>query len=692
MLNMSSALAILATITTISGLRNAILHDFHDGERYEIRGTVARMRQDHDCHLVVSDGSDFISLTSTNGCTASKGDVIIARGHTGIDRDGHLKLYFHAIDKIGKGQPPEPVPIDSRQLSDESMASRIVRMTGIVIDIVQDDIDPRWCFLLIKDAHGSYFASLPLNIRNLHAQSLIGAKVSLCGSAGRGLGGKRQFTDSVISLYNREDITVLDPPPADPFDVPRIDSMKGLSPRSLNGLDRRRADGTVLAVWHGDRILIRRNNGKVSRVDLAYRPQDESMPLPKPGDRISALGFPRTDLFNLNLIRASFRIFPESPCPSSPEMPTDVSADDIFSGRYGKHQIRPKYHGQLIRLAGDIIEARDRTISLSCRDYTLTVDASACPDVPEGLDKGCRLAVTGICVINFENCLPTEAFPRIHGVTIVPRSAEDIRILSRPPWWTPGRLLAVIGILLASLFGFVVWNRILNRLVERRSRELLKEQVAHSSSVLRIDERTRLAVELHDSLSQNLAGVACQMAATRNSLESDPGSVRSRLLAAEHMLKACRTELRMCLFDLRSDMLEEPEFPSAIRKALEQVEHNADISIDFDIRRNAVRDSTAHALLCIIRELVANAVRHGHATHIAIAGHARPDGLVIAVTDDGRGFDPARCDGPGEGHFGLDGIRNRLHSLGGTLVLDSEPGRGTTATVEIPMQKIREKQ
>lgn len=62
MLNMSSVLAILATITTISGLRNAILHDFHDGERYEIRGTVARMRQDHDCHLVVTDGSDFISL------------------------------------------------------------------------------------------------------------------------------------------------------------------------------------------------------------------------------------------------------------------------------------------------------------------------------------------------------------------------------------------------------------------------------------------------------------------------------------------------------------------------------------------------------------------------------------------------------------------------------------------------------
>ena len=75
----------------------------------------------------------------------------------------------------------------------------------------------------------------------------------------------------------------------------------------------------------------------------------------------------------------------------------------------------------------------------------------------------------------------------------------------------PARLLALIAVLFAGLGAFVVWNRHLARRIERRSRELLDEQIAHVSSDLKTMERTRLAIELHDSLAQNLTGVALEL-------------------------------------------------------------------------------------------------------------------------------------------------------------------------------------
>ena len=76
---------------------------------------------------------------------------------------------------------------------------------------------------------------------------------------------------------------------------------------------------------------------------------------------------------------------------------------------------------------------------------------------------------------------------------VVVRKSDDIRILARPPWWTTGRLLAVIGALLAALAGIFMWNRMLNRRAERRGLELAEEKVAHVTSELKVYERTRLA-------------------------------------------------------------------------------------------------------------------------------------------------------------------------------------------------------
>lgn len=142
-------------------------------------------------------------------------------------------------------------------------------------------------------------------------------------------------------------------------------------------------------------------------------------------------------------------------------------------------------------------------------------------------------------------------------------------------------------------------------------------------------------------------------------------------------------ELSRCLFDLKGPALGERDFAKAIRQTLTTLDLPDDMSVDVSVRRSRFDDTTAHAVLCIIRELAANALRHGHATSLAIAG-AETDGIAeFSVTDNGCGFDPAHRPGAADGHFGLDGITDRVRRLGGTLDITSAPGKGTCAVIRI---------
>ncbi len=199
-----------------------------------------------------------------------------------------------------------------------------------------------------------------------------------------------------------------------------------------------------------------------------------------------------------------------------------------------------------------------------------------------------------------------------------------------------------------------------------------------------MSERTRLAVELHDSLSQTLAGVACQIAAGQGAISDDPETAKSLLATAECMLESSRTELKNCLFDLRSDTVDDPDFARAIRKTLAGLESEADVSIRFRVARAQMTDTTAHAILCIIRELAANAIRHGSATRIRVAGTADGRRLRFSVCDNGCGFDPKLCPGPREGHFGLAGIHERLATMNGSFTITSARGK-TRAAIDITL-------
>lgn len=218
--------------------------------------------------------------------------------------------------------------------------------------------------------------------------------------------------------------------------------------------------------------------------------------------------------------------------------------------------------------------------------------------------------------------------------------------------------------------------------VWRGNRVLVKTE-EYADATLRIDERTRLAVELHDSLSQTLTGVSYQINAAARALEADPAQVSTRLDIARQTLQSCRNELRNCLWDLRNEALEEKDAAEAIRKTLAPHSGDAKVSVIFDANRAKISDTTFHAVLRMIRELVINAVRHGEARHVDVRGDLDSQQLVFSVTDDGKGFNPENRPGQRDGHFGLQGIQERLNRLDGHMDITSTPGSGTCVTITI---------
>ena len=339
-------------------------------------------------------------------------------------------------------------------------------------------------------------------------------------------------------------------------------------------------------------------------------------------------------------------------------------------------------HGIVVELPPDECRA-DTTMILSCGGRVVPVDVWSCQGAVRNLPLGSEIEITGVVLVNTGNWNPLTPFPRISGFTLVPRSDEDVRVLRTPSWWTARRLAFVIVALFALIVFFSVYNRILAALVRRRSRQLLKSEAAKIESNLRIDERTRLATEIHDAISQTLTGVSFQIDAAAKTLPGNTNASARFLAVARRTLLSCREELRRCIWDLRSNTLGLADFSEAVERTVRQGTGDANVSVQVAIRREQLSDTTAHAILCIVRELSVNAARHGKARNIKIAGALDNEGIRLSVADDGCGFDPAARPGPAEGHFGLQGTKERLSAIGGTMHIESSPGTGTTVTVEI---------
>lgn len=613
------------------------------------------------------------------------GDRIFISGFVRHDADGKNYAMATNISVRTHGPPPRPVRATFSDINSGRYLNQIVAVEGNVLDAFQDEIDPRFVFLILSNERDTVYLSSEYSARDEKLLfNLVGARISVKGlCTDYRYNYARKVLGLDITIDNVSSVKIVSPAPANPFDVPMLKTRTGpIGQLPNNTLRRMKIQGQVLATWHRNRMIVRTSSGDITNIRLS-QPN-----LPACGDFVEVTGLPETDFYRWNLSRGTWRKT-QTEATSRSLPPRSVTAKTLLTDKHGRPQFNALLHGETIRLCGLVqsitpVGNGEGRILLDCEGLSIPVDIGSIPAAAHGLERNSTVEVTGTCVMETESWSPHTPFPHVENCFIVVRTTDDIRVIASPPWWTIGKLLGVIGSLLVALLAFGVWNRTLQHLADRRGRQLFKEQIVSARSEMRIEERTRLAIELHDSISQNLTGISMQIDAANRQLEKHPDKTRNHLGIASRTLDSCRGELRNCIWDLRNQTLDEKDMNLVLRRTLQEHIENTNLQIRFNVPRTRLSENTTHAIVRIIRELVTNAVRHGKATHIRIAGALESDRLLFSVADDGVGFVP--CDRPSvaEGHFGLQGVQERLRQLHGTIIIDSAPGKGTKVTAQIP--------
>jgi signal transduction histidine kinase len=203
-----------------------------------------------------------------------------------------------------------------------------------------------------------------------------------------------------------------------------------------------------------------------------------------------------------------------------------------------------------------------------------------------------------------------------------------------------------------------------------------------------LEERTRLAREIHDTLAQQLTGIVLELEAADTLLNrGSERRARSSVEKARELARGALREARRSVWNLRPAPLSATGLVAAIGHEVEAWEERTGIPARFRARavpQHPPLSPTAEvALLRIGQEALSNAARHGKPEHVDVELRAQAQELILSIRDDGIGFDPSAT-APREDCFGLDGMAERARNAGGTLTVVSAPGHGTTVTTRLP--------
>ncbi len=209
---------------------------------------------------------------------------------------------------------------------------------------------------------------------------------------------------------------------------------------------------------------------------------------------------------------------------------------------------------------------------------------------------------------------------------------------------------------------------------ERQALAQQAEQVAV------LEERHRLARELHDTVSQELFALAMMLGAIRLGLDEAGAEAAEQLGRAEETARRAQASMRGLIRALRPVELGSRSLAAALENLLEEVGERQGIETELHVQlQDPLPPGVEDALFRIAQESVSNAVRHGQPTRISVTLRRSGTDLSLAVADNGAGFDAQRT----SAHIGLGSMRERAAEIGGQLVIQSRPGAGCTVQLRL---------
>ncbi|MFI8998445.1 GAF domain-containing sensor histidine kinase [Streptomyces sp. NPDC053542] len=197
-------------------------------------------------------------------------------------------------------------------------------------------------------------------------------------------------------------------------------------------------------------------------------------------------------------------------------------------------------------------------------------------------------------------------------------------------------------------------------------------------------ERARLAHELHDAVSQKLFSLRLTAQAATALVDRDPARAKDELQQVTRLAAEAADELRAAVVELRPAALDEDGLIATLRTQIQVLDRAHSAKVTFAAHGlRALPAAQEEAVLRVAQEALHNALRHADAQRVDVTLVRRGQGAVLRIADDGRGFDPGAVRRAGR-HLGLVSMRDRTNGVGGTLTVESAPGKGTAVEMEVP--------
>jgi signal transduction histidine kinase len=333
--------------------------------------------------------------------------------------------------------------------------------------------------------------------------------------------------------------------------------------------------------------------------------------------------------------------------------------------------------------------------------------------IPDGAGGFRRFLVAGMSDELISGLGP---LPRTHGMLAAmllqtdPYRTDDIHQDPRfRGWWPRGHpdMRSFLGVPIVSPDGVIgafyltekqaADGRERGATFDGEDQEVIELLAAHASIAITnarlyeqsrelsiVSERNRLALELHDVVSQKLFSVMLTAEAAATQVDRDTTAAKAQLDRLRDLTKEALDELRSLILGLRPPELERDGLEGALRKEVELLSRVHGTEIELEIPHALPRNGSERdfAVLRIAHEAIQNALRHARAEHVTVRVASQNGSLTVEITDDGVGFDPDQPDLRAR-HLGLTSMEERARQLHGNFQIRSAPGAGTTVRLEI---------
>lgn len=660
-------------------------------------------------HVVIDDGRDAIYVEPRNvlgsdgtplvtrslGVPLEMGEEIEVSGAVSL-RGFMPGLVMQSIRRLGTRPLPEPGTINFTRLFAGSDDGRRVRVAGVVQAVLDN---PEGWSLILESASRRFRVIVSHELLPTRPDHLIDADVDLVGVCYSYRNSRGEFLAPALFVGRADDLRVTQPPAANAFELPTT-PLGRIARFRLQPLGGHRLRTNGIVSFAGPEMLYLQDG--IGGVLVELTPGVKSNGAFQAGDRVEVAGFP--DVRN-GIGQISWAIARKVAAGTAP-LPERVQPSEIMRVNAASTVVsevaRPgSYDGCLIRCRGRV-EAVNRSAAgtvLTLIDQDAAFSATLLD--PAGLDAtpvppGSEVEVTGIVKAVRKGRGEGEILRGsiwLSQIELLLRSATDIRVVRLPPWWTPGRLAAAAVVAGSVALAAIIWVTTLRREVFRQTARALTEETARFKDSLdyeiTIRERNRLAANLHDTILQTVTGIGYQLQVCQAEGKSAGGPVAGRLEVARRMVSHAVDQLRGTVWALHTPHGAIDSLRVALNERVTLLQESFDTPIrwTFAGRETPLPDTVAASLVLVGQEAVGNALRHAAANAIEVAVTFDDASARLEVRDDGRGFDTADRPGPQQGHFGIEGMIDRMQAVGGRCTVSSQPGRGTTVTAVAPLDR-----